>query len=132
MSDVEIDVDMHGPIFDAARRTAEMHRFSREVVYDVASQGRSNWMMFLDRSIRNPTPYYETQIRVERVGEERARVHDGGVVYGPWLEGTGSRNSPVTSFAGYQSARQAAALTDAQVPVLVRPAVARLVERLGG
>ena len=29
-----------------------------------------------------------------------------GVIYGPWLEGTGSRNYPVTRFKGYRNWRR--------------------------
>uniref|UniRef100_UPI00366DD9F3 hypothetical protein n=1 Tax=Paenibacillus chitinolyticus TaxID=79263 RepID=UPI00366DD9F3 len=38
-----------------------------------------------------------TRITVER----EHIVTDGGVVYGPWLAGVGSRNYPVTKFQGY-------------------------------
>jgi hypothetical protein len=37
-------------------------------------------------------------------------VSDGGwsgPVYGPWLEGIGSRNAPVTRFRGYHAFRKA-------------------------
>ena len=34
-----------------------------------------------------------------------AKITDGGVIYGPWLEGTGSRNE-TTQFKGYASFRK--------------------------
>jgi len=53
-------------------------------------------------------------------------------VYGPWLEGTGSRNQ-TTNFKGYKSARLAtAALVNRRLPVLLAPYVEQLIRRLGG
>jgi hypothetical protein len=40
-----------------------------------------------------------------RVSGMHAVISDGGVVYGPWLEGVGSRND-VTRFKGYGSFRR--------------------------
>ena len=40
-----------------------------------------------------------------RVSGMHAVISDGGVVYGPWLEGVGSRNA-VTRFKGYGSFRR--------------------------
>jgi hypothetical protein len=46
-----------------------------------------------DQVLQHPTGYYQSKITVERAGTGY-RVTDQGVVYGPWLEGTGSRNAP--------------------------------------
>jgi hypothetical protein len=76
-----------------------------ELVYAVAAQALSNVQYNLDRSIQHPTPYYETQIRMDRVGTDMV-VHDRGIVYGPWLEGVDSRNTR-SRFKGYRSFRRA-------------------------
>lgn len=76
-----------------------------EIVYAVASQALSNVQFNLDTSIQHPTPYYETQVRLDRVGTDMV-VHDRGIVYGPWLEGTSSRNAR-SSFKGYHAFRRA-------------------------
>jgi hypothetical protein len=55
----------------------------------------------LDDRIVHPTPYYETQITMVKVPEGKV-IHDRGVIYGPWLEGTGERNK-TTSFKGYHA-----------------------------
>jgi hypothetical protein len=67
----------------------------------------------LDVVLVNPTGFYRSQIKAERrTGTGRTHydvvVHDSGVVYGPWLAGTGSRNAPVTRFKGYTHWRKAA------------------------
>jgi hypothetical protein len=57
----------------------------------------------LNRVLRTQTPYYRLRIRIIS-----NRVDDSGVIYGPWLEGTGSRNAPVTRFRGYATFRKVA------------------------
>jgi hypothetical protein len=102
MSDIEIHVS--GPVFDgrAAQAAAD---FTEQVKEDVAAQGYANVMTNLNASIRHPTPYYETQITTSRHGDALV-VNDRGIIYGPWLEGVGSRNK-TTRFKGYFSFRRA-------------------------
>lgn len=47
---------------------------------------------------------YEAHIHSEDQDGHKV-VTDRWIVYGPWLEGTGSRNSPVTRFPGYHTFR---------------------------
>lgn len=57
---------------------------------------------------KNPTGYYESQVRIEQ-GPRGPFLTDGGEagpVYGPWLEGVGSRNH-TTRFKGYHAFRKA-------------------------
>lgn len=72
---------------------------------EMADYTRYEVLTQLDKVLQNPTGYYASQIRRDRVSVESYRVHDGGVIYGPWLEGTGSRNAPVTKFGGYHTFR---------------------------
>lgn len=58
------------------------------------------------------------------------RIDDGGVVYGPWLEGTGRRNS-TTRFKGYRSFRQTSQYLVKNFQRIAGPAIRRLIERLG-
>lgn len=120
-------VTLSGPIFDA-RAGEAMKDLQREGAERVGGQGLANVQTLLNASIRNPTPYYETQIAME-AGADTALVHDRGVIYGPWLEGVGSRNA-TTRFKGYHSFRLARQELESQVPALVEPLVAHCVERL--
>lgn len=99
------DVRLSGPLFDG-RVEADVPHAIQEALDQVAGQGLADVHMNLDTSIRHPTPYYETQIRVEAAGNDRS-VNDRGIIYGPWLEGVGSRNI-TTHFKGYASFRRAA------------------------
>jgi len=51
------------------------------------------------------TGYYERHTVVRDLGSAHL-IHDSDVVYGPWLEGVGSRNFPSTRFKGYSIMRK--------------------------
>lgn len=127
--DIDVSVRLEGPFFDA-RFPAAVRQFEQEAQQVVANQIYADVLHILDRSIRNPTPYYETQITTERVGGDVV-VHDRGIVYGPWLEGTSSRNQ-TTRFKGYSAFRKAARAVRPRVGELVASALARFVIRVGG
>ena len=48
----------------------------------------------------------------------------------PWLEGIGSRNSPVTRFPGYHALREAYVVTDRAVPDIAQPRIDALIDRI--
>lgn len=98
------EVRVSGPLFDG-RADAAVREYREAALDEVAGQGLANWQQHLDANIKYPTPYYETQITIERAASDRV-VHDRGIIYGPWLEGTGSRNRS-TRFKGYGSLRKA-------------------------
>ncbi len=83
----------------------------------------------LGHVLRHPTGYYESQVRTEMRSDSEAFVTDGGVVYGPWLEGTGSRNE-TTRFKGYRTFRTIAQELDARATELVEPDVQRAVREM--
>lgn len=130
MSGIDIDVRVpRGGLFSRPLTQSEVGRFQHDAVRAVASVLLSTWQQNLDTSIRHPTPYYETQLTVQHVSPSVRKVHDRGVVYGPWLEGTSSRNE-TTRFKGYSALRRARQTTVARVPDLVRAARERLVRGL--
>jgi hypothetical protein len=59
----------------------------------------------LKGSLRHPTGYYQSHVGKVHRGTQW-RVTDGGVIYGPWLEGVSRRNAR-TRFKGYASFRRA-------------------------
>lgn len=124
-----VEIDLNGPLFDG-RALAAVDAFLEDAKDAVAGQASAEVHLILDRSIRHPTPYYETQVHVERAGTDRS-VNDRGVVYGPWLEGVGSRNL-TTRFKGYHAFRIATQLVEQQVDRLVEPALRRHLPEMGG
>ncbi len=118
---------MSGPLFDG-RADLALQDGLDAIEERVAGQASAEVHLNLDTSIRNPTPYYETQVQV--VADEGARVvNDRGVIYGPWLEGVGERNK-TTRFKGYFSFRRAAHTTREKAPQLAREVLARFVGRM--
>lgn len=128
MLDIRLDVDAKGPIFDG-RADRAVEAFIDQATQDIGDQAFSYVMRNLDASIRNPTPYYETQIIVERQGNDVV-VHDRGIIYGPWLEGVGSRNSPVTRFPGYFSFRRAAQKVRGEADAIAEQTLRRFLPRM--
>lgn len=98
-------VDARGALFDgtALRDVAAM---MLDVEDALANSGVEFVQYQLAANLKNPTGYYQSQIHVARQNQENI-VTDGGVVYGLWLEGVGSRNYPATRFRGYASFRRA-------------------------
>ena len=123
-----VNVTLSGPFFDA-RADGIMRDLTEDIANRVGGQALSDVMKNLDASIRHPTPYYETQIALKRNGST-AIVHDNKVIYGNWLEGTGSRNSPKTRFPGYASFRRATQQVEREAPDIVRAQIDRAVGRL--
>ncbi|MEU5596820.1 hypothetical protein [Streptomyces sp. NPDC020298] len=99
-----------GPLFDG-RTAAALHAYSDEISLRIAEEGEKLIRQRLHTVLQHPTGYYESRISVDRAGQGY-RVSDGNVIYGPWLEGTGSRNSPVTRFPGYATFRRTKPLVD--------------------
>lgn len=101
---LNISIGMDGPLFDDRLEEAISRGLDRGRDA-VGAKALMYWMTNLDSSIRHPTPYYETQVTVQDISTETI-VHDRGIIYGPWLEGVGSRNL-TTRFKGYASLRRA-------------------------
>jgi hypothetical protein len=124
----DITVRVSGPLFDG-RAPAIVRDLLDDAQDQVGAQGLANVQKILHQDIRNPTPYYETQLTVQRMADDVV-VHDRGIVYGPWLAGTSSRNQ-TTSFKGYHAWRRGAEQLRRQVPALVGAVVRRHLGRLG-
>lgn len=118
---------VQGSLFDGGWETG-MTELVTDIVGAVGDTVLDTWRQNLDDNIRVNHGRYVGQTRVTRVSDDRAVVHDGTSVYGPWLESTGSRNYPVTRFRGYSSAREAAEKVNARAEEVAAPIVARFVE----
>ncbi len=106
MWEISFQGRVRGPISDG-RMQGDVANYSHDVADALAEAAQDTWVDNLQGSIRNPTPYYWTRIDTREVTPTRYEVHDHDIVYGPWLEGTGSRNSPNSVFPGYWSMARA-------------------------
>lgn len=128
---MSLDITFDGPLFDGRAERA-MERACDDARDDVASFAEERVLMGTSASFKTRTPYYETRITTTRVTSEVSLVWDQGVVYGPWLEGVGSRNAPVTRFAGYHHWRKAKDAVMARGPQIAELAVQRHLPEMGG
>lgn len=121
------DVTFSGPLFDG-RAAAALAEGVRAVRDDLAKEGQRLTRANFAGSIRKPTGRFEASVTTTRASRTYtshsgrksysmpvvvADVATDTVVtsdlatYGPWLEGTGSRNQ-TTRFKGYHGFRKAA------------------------
>lgn len=122
-----VTVDKSGPLFDGrvAIAITEMVADAQE---EIAQMAYATVMLNLHTSIRHPTPYYETQIINEYINSDNV-IHDRGIIYGPWLEGVGSRNR-TTRFKGYWSFRRATTEVMARLPATLEAISVRYQRRM--
>lgn len=107
-----------GPIFDHRARRA-FDDFQEELEEEAADWALDHIQDTFHARFQNPTGYYESNVRV-RSTSGGPEVWDGGMagpVYGPWLEGVGSRNS-TTRFKGYHAFRKAANALDRHIEAM--------------
>lgn len=112
-----IEVKTSGPVFDG-RADRALVAYCHDASGEIAEYAETLVLTELGQVLRHPTGYYESRVETERVSADTNRVHDSGVVYGPWLEGVGSRNAPVTRFAGYSHWRRMKQLVQGQAPAM--------------
>jgi hypothetical protein len=100
---MSIRVDKRGPIFDGRleKTVADAASTSEK---RIATLGASMVRSRLQRVLKTQTPYYRLRV-VAAPDLPGWKVTDQAVIYGHWLEGTGSRNAPVTRFKGYHTFR---------------------------
>ena len=102
MLEISFNSRVSGPI-SSGRMQKDVAAYEHDVAEAIAEFGEKTWVHNLEGSIREPTPYYWTRIDTRELSPNRYEVHDHDIVYGPWLEGTGSRNAPNSIFPGYRS-----------------------------
>lgn len=125
------EVIIRGPFFSpgaAAHVTRGVERIQRFVAREADRRVEVLHKAFF----RRPTPFYWTMVHAIPRADYWV-VTDGGIVYGPWLEGTGSRNRS-TRFKGYKSFRLTTQSINnpKTIKVLTDPIVTEIVAELNG
>jgi|SRR5882762_7951775 len=126
---IEFTVKKKGPVFDE-RGAHAVERFTDDATRAVAEAGARMVRMTLNARIRVNTGYYVSHV-ISEVRGSWGRVWDQFIIYGRWLEGTGSRNR-TTRFKGYHSFRDTAIRLDQQSEQILAPLVAKLMRELNG
>lgn len=119
------DVTVSGPFFDG-RDHAVLDAMCDAIAEEVAAEGLQIVRFNSDTSFKTQTPHYITKLRVQDAGVAARDVDDSGVIYGPWLEGVGSRNFPRTRFKGYSMFRRAVQYLDTGIAETIANRVAHI------
>lgn len=123
--DIMIGMKASGKIFLPVPRHAAIGRLIMAIKEEVADYGVFLVLMRLGQVLKEPTGYYESRIKKERQ-QDNWMVTDSGVVYGPWLEGTGSRNQ-ISRFKGYRTFQMTKRELDQKKVSIAAPIVDRFV-----
>lgn len=127
MAGQQITIREAGPFF-TGNPSAVIAQGLEQAMDDVAQAAYDSVQSMMAGSFQNPTGFYQGQVIVERAGDTRV-VSDQGVIYGPWLEGVGSRNAS-TRFKGYFHWRRSAQAVNARARAIAEAAISRAVGRL--
>ncbi len=120
-------VTTEGPLF-TSEPTRVLKEMGEESERAVGIIGASMVRTELNNVLRVQTPVY--RLKVEAVADRPGwKIWDQKWIYGPWLEGTGSRNR-TTRFKGYFTFRRMTPKIQARAQVIADGVVRRLLERL--
>lgn len=124
------DVEKSGPVFDGRAERA-YRDFLQRSDKELGEEAEKIVLRNLNTSIRRNLHVYTSTIHSAPDGELSHVVRDGGhpMVYGPWLEGTGSRNR-TTRFKGYFSFRRAIQELDQRASRIAERVLDRYIGRM--
>ena len=116
-----------GPMFRPGMVASFDRAVTREIDLAVADYALWRVKAYNASDFRNPTGHYRSLLHVQRSG--LVQVTDSHCVYGPWLEGTGSRNRS-SRFKGYHHWRRARQDVERAARRIANQVVARALRRL--
>ena len=119
-----------GPFFDDRVHRA-FDDYTDTLEEEMAEWAERHIKRTYHREFKEPTGYYESNVRIHSVGGD-TEVWDGGEagpVYGPWLEGVGSRNR-TTRFKGYHAFRKAANALERRASEMGERVLVRFINRM--
>lgn len=128
MIDYRIKVRAKGPLFNgqALRAQREYFEAAKE---GIAEEGVQLVRDDYDRHHRRPTGHAWSQVEVIR--DPDPMVWDGGIIYGPWLEGVSSRNK-TTRFKGYRTFRRMTQELNRRATRIANSLIPPFLQRMGG
>lgn len=122
-----IRVEQRGPLFSPSA-TGLIDNAVDEIGETLAQKAYNEVRKQLRSALQNPTGRYESRVQTSNQADTLV-ISDGGVVYGPWLEGTSSRNSQ-TRFKGYSTFRKVKQKLDSEAAKEAQRIIDRAVEKL--
>lgn len=122
-----ITATFSGPVFNGLA-AVEIKAACEKVEEVVADRAHEELGELFRQNFQTSTGYYESRVVVKKEEMGHA-VTDEGVVYGPWLEGTSSRNG-TTRFKGYANFRKVQAKVDKEAFGIASVIIAEVSARL--
>jgi hypothetical protein len=128
-------VNLSGPLFSGVVE-ADLEVAFAAAQQEVAAVAEAQWQANMTGSFQHPSepPRYQSKVNVLKRGSDLV-VNDGypgsGLLYGPWLEGVGSRNA-TTRFKGYFALRRAAQMVAAKTAEITKPIIDVFVRKANG
>lgn len=112
VSSIEVNVDKFGPLFDGKAEEL-LKRAKTAIEFHIAERARDMARAYQLGAFRVQTTGAEpASLHVEQASYGHIVTDNHAIVYGPWLEGTGSRNE-TTRFKGYHAMRETTSAVDA-------------------
>lgn len=132
MADEWFDVRATGPLFDnrGAKAIKATRQAEHAVTFKIAKASQRHIRSIGASNFKQPTGFFSARVEIDRVADGHV-VHANRVIYGPWLEGTSSRNR-TTRFKGYQLFRRAAQDVEANLGRILNPEERSLVKAMNG
>lgn len=111
--------------------TQLMRNLADDIEEDSAEWAHGQITRIYRARFRHPTGYYESRVHVSNTssGVEIGDGGQAGPVYGPWLEGVGSRNA-TTRFKGYHAFRIVTSMLEQRIEVIGDRLLWRVARRL--
>lgn len=126
---VTSDVDFHGPLLKGTGEPI-LREFNRKAKEVVTRTGEEEVRRRLGRRVKHPTGSFSRSIMTKDYKQGRTITADyPQILYGPWLEGTSTRNAS-TRFKGYRMFRQTRAWLRKNVDHLVQHLLDEAVRKL--
>ncbi len=136
----QIHVTMRGPVFESSRH-AIMAEMMHDAIGAIVDEGERIVVKGLDVAIYDhggahpnryhPTGHARRMVAGDVTDSQHGVIHWNNLIYGPWLEGTSSRNDS-TRFKGYAVFRQATDQLQSKALDIAREYAAKAVARLNG
>jgi len=121
------EVTTTGPLFDG-RAEAALKKYVKDVEKKVADKAEEKIQQRLPQVIRHYTGRYSSSIH-QTSDDGGTAVTDMPIVYGPWLEGVGSKNR-TTRFKGYHTFRIVGQEVDAEAEQIANEDLKKYLEEM--
>lgn len=123
-------VEYKGPFFNSGEWDMAMRHFMEDMTMDAADQGTRELRTSMFATFKVPTGRYERTVKASPLSFGASKIDGEGTVYAWWLEGIGSRNSPVTRFPGYHLFMKETAKLNRGITKYVEADLRRFVDRM--